>query len=380
MIANMATFLLTQPALEQRPAAAANPSYAARKCFTINGRFLTQPVTGVQRYALEVTREILHIAATEHHEVGLVAPRNFDRDVAEPAGVSALGPLHGHLWEQLTLPLRRRERLVNLCNMAPLLARDNVVCVHDANVFSSPESYSPTFGRVYRALLPILARRAKEVATVTRHAATELSRHLDRPVGQFHILPNGHEHVYRWMPERSVLATEIESWRPFVLLVGSLARHKNIELILALAAALAADGLDIVVVGTRHGPFSSTSETCASNVRYLGRVHDDDLACLMDRALCLAFPSLQEGFGIPIIEAMARGCPVVASSASCLPEICGNAALLASPRSSAEWLRQFRRLQLSKGLREDLTGRGLDNVRQFSWKRTALGYFDLLQS
>ena len=380
MIGDRAAFLSTRSSLDMHAVATASPTRALRRSFTINGRFLTQPVTGVQRYALEVTRELLHIAGAEYLPVELVAPRSPDQSATKGVSARALGPLSGHPWEQLTLPLLRRRRLLNLCNMAPVLARETVVCIHDANVFSSPESYSPAFGRVYRRLLPILARRAQDVATVTRHAATELSRYLGVPASRFHILPNGHEHVYRWRPDRSAFALDIDAWRPFVLLVGSLARHKNINRVLDLADDLASEGLALVVAGTQHGPFASTSQTSAKNVRYLGRVHDDDLACLMDHALCLAFPSVQEGFGIPIIEAMARQCPVVASSASCLPEVCGDAALLASPRSGAEWLSQFRRLKLSKGLRDDLIGRGLSNVRRFSWTCTASGYLDLLQS
>ena len=105
---------------------------------------------------------------------------------------------------------------------------------------------------------------------------------------------------------------------------------------------------------------------------------DDDLALLMDRALCLAFPSFTEGFGLPIVEAMARGCPVVSSDRASMPEICGDAALLAPPDAPEAWLDRIAALLGSKALRTDLAGRGREQVKLFSWESTAEGYRALM--
>jgi len=117
----------------------------------------------------------------------------------------------------------------------------------------------------------------------------------------------------------------------------------------------------------------------APNVKMPGYVSDHDVAYLMDRALCLLFPSWTEGFGLPIAEAMARGCPVISSDRASMPEVCGDAALMAPPDDPAAWVRHVRALVRSQELRQDLIGRGRERVRRFSWKDTAAGYLELMQ-
>ncbi len=347
--------------------------------FTINGRFLTQGVTGVQRYALEITREIDRLLGDTERQVELAVPGGTVLEQSFGRIRTRVAPrLRGHAWEQLTLPRSHAGPLLNLCNLAPLLAKRSVVCIHDANVYVTPESYSRSFRLAYRFLLPRLARRAARVATVSRHAARELEQRLGMAERSIAVLPNGHEHALRWRADKSAFARDRSSQPPYVLAVGSLAHHKNLSRIYGLASALSRFGLALVVAGSKLGPFATTARFESSNITFLGRVTDDDLACLMDNALCLAFPSLQEGFGLPVIEAMARGCPVVASTASCLPEICGTAALMADPGCDDDWLRHFESLMRSKDLRDDLKARGQINARRYSWSRSAAGYLDLM--
>jgi GT2 family glycosyltransferase len=114
-------------------------------------------------------------------------------------------------------------------------------------------------------------------------------------------------------------------------------------------------------------------------VKVVGYVTDRDLAYLMDRALCLVFPSWTEGFGLPIVEAMAHGCPVVSSDRASMPEVCGEAALMAPPDDPAAWVRHVRALAKSPDLRQDLVGRGHERARLFSWANTAAGYVELMR-
>lgn len=349
--------------------------------FAINGRFLTQEMTGVQRYAMNVVRSL--DGQVTNQAARIVAPRGAIDPCLKRLPLVRAGRLSGYAWEQVVLPIVCGERLLSLCNTAPALRAEQIVCIHDANVFTSPDSYSRSFQMVYSCLQPLLARRSARIATVSHAAARQIARYLPVRVEDIAVLPNGHEHALRWDPARAQVNSQFPETslaaRPFVLALGSRARHKNLALLIAAADDLDALGIDVIIAGGDTGIFTAEQLEGKPNVRLLGRVSDDDLAYLLDRALCLAFPSLAEGFGLPIVEAMTRGCPVVASHCASMPEVCGRAALLASPFAPDAWVGHIRALRDSCQLRSDLTGLGREQVRRFSWEQTAAGYLDLLE-
>ena len=357
------------------------PTTGRPRPFTINGRFLTQPMTGVQRYAREIVSAMDGLLEGESGRVRLAAPPG----VSFPLGLKAIavdirGSIGGHLWEQTVLPASTRDPSLHLCNTAPAISRGHVVCLHDANVFIEPESYSRAFRNYYRLLQPWIAKRAMKVVTVSRDAALQLARHIDIKARDIAILPNGHEHALLWNPSRSRLSERWTPKRPFVLLLASQARHKNVARVVGLAEAIDAIGLDLVVVGRQAPIFTEATIGSAPNLVRLGAVEDDDLAVLLSQALCLAFPSLTEGFGLPLVEAMAWGCPVVSSDRASLPEVCGDAALMANPHDDRLWLQHFGALARSRDLADDLKSRGREQMKKFSWTASARGYLDLFES
>ncbi len=353
--------------------------------FAVNGRFLSQAMTGVQRYTRNVVSALDERLAAAGRKAILLAPRGTDAMALQAIETIDGGRLKGHAWEQLELPRLWGGRLLNLSNTAPAMKGDQIVCIHDANVFTAPESYSRGFRTAYRTLQPLLARRSARIATVSQASARQLARHLPLRAADIAVLPNGHEHALAWDPAKAeqapaLLAARGAAGRPFVLAFGSQARHKNLALLATIAPALADLGIDVVIAGGGNGIFASEQLAQAANVILLGRVSDDDLAFLLERALCLAFPSWTEGFGLPIIEAMARGCPVVSSNCASMPEVCGDAALLASPADPAAWVEHIRTLAGSATLRQELSGLGRERLPLFSWRSTAEGYLDLAQS
>jgi glycosyltransferase involved in cell wall biosynthesis len=128
------------------------------------------------------------------------------------------------------------------------------------------------------------------------------------------------------------------------------------------------------------GQLASAQAGRATNVRLLGRVGDDDLRAALAGALCFLFPSRIEGFGLPAIEAMAAGCPVVASTSPCLPEICGDAALYADPGNPGEWIEQVRQLQDDETFRRRVVAAGQRRAAAYSWRRVAETYLELMAS
>ncbi len=353
--------------------------------FTINGRFLTQRTTGVQRYAANVVTALDAALGEAAATASIATPANAPNPRLEHAAWIRRGAISGHAWEQAVLPFLSQGRLLNLCNTAPIGKADQIVCIHDANIFSSPESYTRLFRMLYQTLQPQLARRSARIATVSHAAARQIARHLPIRLQDIAILPNGHEHALGWNPSCARSAPRFleeipgHGERPFVLAIGSRAKHKNLGLLVAIAEQLDEWGIDLVFAGGGAEIFTAGELGGRRNVYRIGRVSDDDLAYLLDRALCLAFPSLTEGFGLPIVEAMARGCPVISANCASMPEVCGDAALLASPSDGDAWMRHIKALRTSADLASELVGRGREQVKTFSWSQTATGYMQLLE-
>jgi glycosyltransferase involved in cell wall biosynthesis len=352
--------------------------------FAVNGRFLTQTPTGVQRYALNVLK-----ALDEASGGGAVASLLVPSGAADPglnafSRIEVASRLNGHAWEQCVLPWKWRGPLLNLCNTAPVAKKNQIVCIHDGNVFAAPDSYSLAFRTAYKSIQPVLARRAMRIATVSHASARQLARYLPIEAKDIAVLPNGYEHVLQWNADAADIAPGIVQAiaarsRRYVFALGSRARHKNLALLSRIAADLDRLGIDIVIAGGDFGIFSESAAGQHDNVIMAGRVSDDDIAYFLKYALCLAFPSLNEGFGLPVVEAMALGCPVISSYHSSMAEVCGDAALMASPFDPAQWIAYVEALRGSASLTDDLRAKGFVQMQKFSWRETAAGYCELLE-
>jgi glycosyltransferase involved in cell wall biosynthesis len=354
----------------------------AAAVWAINGRYVTQRMTGVQRYAHEIVAALDRILMQDRE-----AARRLRLRLVLPPGADQ-APLHsqidqvptrrgrGHAWDQLVLPWHASS-VLSLGNFGPVLARQHIVCIHDANTFIQPESYSRGFGIAYRTLLPLVGRTARRVATVSQFSADMLVAHGVCGREKIFIAPNGHEHALRWDASRARVNVIRPHERPYVLLLGSSAKHKNIEIVLAQSQALDENGIDIVIVGSGSTIFSAVAtEGVRPNVHYTGYVGDDDLAGLYEGALCLAFPSRTEGFGIPPLEAMARGCPVVSSTAASLTEVGGDAVAYIDPDDGNGWRDALIALAMDPGRRAAMSAQGRKRAGLFSWQRSAEIYLD----
>jgi len=354
-----------------------------RRSWAINGRFLAQRMTGVQRYAQEIVAALDDILS-EHGDIA----RQLRMRLVLPPGAKVESVLSeidilrtnfgsGHAWDQFVLPLYAGSGMLSLGNFGPVFVRNHIVCIHDANAFIQPESYSRTFGLAYRTLLPLIGKRASRVATVSQFSADMLVKYGVCRREKIFIAPNGHEHALRWDASRAEIPLLGALKRPYVLLLGSRAKHKNAQVILDQAEELDAAGIDIVVVGAASSIFSAdTADFQRPNVHYGGYVGDDDLAALYKGALCLAFPSKTEGFGIPPLEAMARGCPVISSNAASLVEVGGKAVAYVNPDHGDGWRDAIIGLAGNSGLRATMAAQGRKQMSSFSWKRSAQLYLD----
>lgn len=339
----------------------------------LNGRFLSQAVTGVQRFAQEVMRAADALAAEGAWPVTrVVAPPGTALPLCAALKTETAGRLRGQAWEQLDLPRALGGAwLLGLGNTAPLAARGRqTVVIHDAGAFDTPESYGLAFRTWYRMLHRALARMGARIVTVSSFSRGRLAERLGLDAARIAVMPEGAEHILRDAADASVLSRHGLAPRRYVLAVGTGAAHKNLAALGAAAAMLAARGLVLAVAG-RADPAVFRRAGGAAGAVALGRVRDAELRALYENAAALLFPSRYEGFGLPPIEAMLCGCPVVAGRAGAVPETVGDAALLFDPDSPAKLVEGLTRLLDDPGLAAELSARGHARAARYTWRAAA---------
>ena len=265
-----------------------------------------------------------------------------------------------------------------------------VVTAHDAAYFESAAHVrNAAFWRQrlkWSLLFRRLSARADMIHTVSQFSADRLAHHFPALASRLRVVHNAvAPHFFQ--PVRQAGAQFVQANglhnRPFVLVPGGLHFRKNADLILAAAPRLLARYPDLVLAVVNHSDpaYAGRAAALGDRVRLLGFVEEDALHALYAAATAVWFPSLYEGFGMPVLEAMASGTPVVASRASSLPEIAGDAALLAGAHDVKDHLETLFLLLDESSLREDLGRRGFLHAQQFTWQRSATQlkhYFDSL--
>jgi glycosyltransferase involved in cell wall biosynthesis len=292
------------------------------------------------------------------------------RLVSPPA---ALAHRAGHAWEQLVLPLLTRDAEVVFApaNTAPLAGRRNVVLVHDLAPLVEPRWFGRAYGAWHRMLLRAAARRARLIVTPSEFVRAELVRRLAVPAGRVVAIPLGVDTAFRSPPDPAPTLRRLGlDRRPYVLAVGTDSTRKNRGLLDTLAPRLHAAGLDVAIAGGRRG-YMPAAASAPAGARRLGYVPDADLRALYAGAAAFALPSLYEGFGLPCLEAMAAGTPVVASDRGALPETCGGAALHADPTDPEAFAAACLAAATDPAAREALTAAGRERAAAFTWDRTA---------
>lgn len=352
--------------------------------WSINGDFVTLNPNGVARYAREVTEALDGLLAQGHPlardlELDVVVPRPVDlglhvistRVVAEYDR-----PRLPQVWVQAQLPRHVPGGLLSFCNLAPVAVRRQIVCIHDLHTRLMPESYGLGFRLAHRLILPALGRRAAHITTVSQLSREHLAHFGIAPADKITVTYNGADHAARWDASRSALAT---SGRGYVLCLGREQKYKNLELMVRLAPVLDGMGLDLWIAGDAAEQAVARIESpVAQNIRLLGRISDDDFKQALTGAVCFLFPSRIEGFGLPAVEAMASGCPVVASTSPCLPEVCADAALYADPDDLDGWADAVRALLHEPQLRQELVAAGHIRATKYSWRGIAEIYLELM--
>ena len=267
--------------------------------------------------------------------------RNLHIEVLVPANVAQIpsykhvqvrkvGFFCGHLWEQLELPFYCQGKLLfSPSAAAPLLHCWNAVTIHDAAIFSAPEGYSRYYRIWYRMLGRVLGRTAIQVFTVSEFSKREIMKWTGASSESIAVTYLGSEHIRSTYADDSIIEKHGLKSGKYILAVGMENPNKNIQEILRAVDLLKRPDIPLVITGGRNRQVFGPGIHLPLSVKHVGHVSDAELRALYENAACFAFPSLYEGFGLPPLEAIACGCPILVSTKASLPEIFTGMALFA---------------------------------------------------
>jgi glycosyltransferase involved in cell wall biosynthesis len=341
--------------------------------------------SGNESYATNLLRALLNDPAGNTYQVLTPHPDRLRAILALPpsATIVPVRPAASALRIPFGIPSavrRHRSDVLHVSYVAPpLVACPTVVTVHDLSYLAYPQSVSPRTRLMLTALVPVSVRRAARVIAVsafTRHDLVTRYRIAEEKISVIHEAAGPAFHVVDDAARQRLPEGVSE---PFVLAVGNLEPRKNLaRLIDAFATVASGPGVTakLVLVGKSKAQAAALARLVEQHglrerVLFTGFVDEAQLVLLYNRAALFIYPSLYEGFGLPPLEAMACGCPVVASNVAAMPEVLGDAALLVDPTSTRAMAEAMREVLRRDELARELRAKGLRQVARYSWARAA---------
>jgi glycosyltransferase involved in cell wall biosynthesis len=337
----------------------------------INGRFLTQSVTGVQRFAIETLLELDKVSSSKSYI--LLVPDNKEIQIKLKNIVIKKTPyLKGHIWEQFILPIISiKALLLNLCNTGPILKKKQIVVIHDVSVYGFPSSYNKKFIMWYKFIYFFLKNSTK-ILTVSEFSKSEILRYLRVSEEKVSVVPEGREHIDRIKHDDSILTRNKLTEGNYILAVSSNNPNKNFQSIVSALNYLEKDEIKVVIAGGDNDKvFGNNMDDITNEVIKVGYVSDEELKSLYVHAGCFVYPSFYEGFGIPPLEAMSCGCPSIVSHTASMPEVCGDSVLYCNPYSPEDIAEKINQIISDDELRTNLVKLGKKQSQKYKWKNTA---------
>lgn len=338
----------------------------------INGRFLGRRVTGVQRFAREIINAAGQIGLLKGASIAVPNSDEYGIESYADYPVHTVGTHQGHRWEQFDLPCASEgEFLINLCSTAPVVKEDQLVVLHDIIFARYPRNFTFAFRTWYQIMTRLYARTARVFATVSKHSAAEIASYYNIPLSKIEVIPESGEHILQHESDYSLhekFGLETDS---YFIAVSSMTENKNFRSIVKAVQERGPSPFKFVVVGGSNARIFGAKTMDLHGAIEVGYVSDGQLRALYENAACFVFPSFYEGFGLPPLEAMCCGCPVLVSNTTALPETCGQAALYCDPYSTQDIGQKLATLLRDAAMREDLRAKGLEHVKSWTWAKAA---------
>ena len=342
---------------------------------------------GIHQYIVQVLRHLPLLNDRSHYTV-------YTRDrqaIGERSGmviVSSSWPTERRsmriLWEQSAWPIMAaRERFDLLHSMAfvtPVVGKiPTIVTVYDLSFIHFPEKF-PALQRFYlHSQTARSVKQARRVITISEASRQDLQQHFAVPMDKVDVVLPGVEPIFQPISEEQIAAFREEKGLTgnFILHVGTLQPRKNIPILLEAVARLEDQRIDLVLAGAKGWQYDEIFSQVKSlglvnRVRFTGYVQDEELPFWYNAAKVLVFPSVYEGFGMPIVEAMACGTPVVAARSSSIPEAGGEAALYFDPQDVDTLAQHLTDILSDKYLADRMRISGIEQAQKFSWERAGL--------
>ncbi|RXS89208.1 glycosyltransferase family 1 protein [Geobacillus sp. PK12] len=298
-----------------------------------------------------------------------------------------LGGVIRFLWSQFIFPLRLKADRIDILYSTThhgtfFTKKKQILTIHDLLPLKFPKQHKLQY-YYFKYVLPLLLKKASKIITVSENTKKDIYQHYNYPLNKIHIVPNSYNKEHFCVSKETIYK---EKYGDYILFVGASYPHKN--LIKAIEAFfLVKDKLPsckLVITGGREEYREKIKERFKDFkdfnkiVVFINYVQYKDLPTLYSNALALLYPSLYEGFGIPPIEAMACGCPVIVSNTSSLPEVCGEAAYYINPEDVIDIAKGIETVLKNENLRKQLSVKGLERVKKYSWEESAKKLLDCL--
>src|SRR4051812_24115674 len=351
---------------------------------------------GIGTYVRNLLRQLARQDAVNDY---VVLCRDADCDAVEELGARFRPVVENarsySVAEQFALPIDLRREAVDLFHaphyvLPPLTPCRSVVTIHDCIHLRFPQYLPSRLGYAYaRAQMWTATQRAARVITVSEASKRDILRYFRVPESRIDVIYNAIDERFWQQPDPEDIARVRERYRldnPFVLYAGNIKPHKNLERLIdafhLLRQNSAMKDVQLLIIGDEISKYATLRRAVHrhklhKHVRFFGFVSDQTLAALYRLAAVFVFPSLYEGFGLPPLEAMASGTPVITSNVSSLPEVVGDAALLIDPYDPAAIADAMRLVLSDEAFRLQLRERGLRRARHFSWERSIARVHDI---
>lgn len=345
--------------------------------FVVNGRFLTQKPTGVHRFAFEMCNK-LHELEVDFY---VAVPKEINPDYKFNFKTIACGSMGSHLWEQISLPRYLKQQgnplLVSFSGCGPLNYSNQIITIHDVSHERHPEWFSKNYCRFYGYMMPRIGKKAHAIITVSEFSKREIEETLQIGAEKIHVINCSIPSYHKVDNISNEPTGDAES---YIVSVSSMDPRKNFIRLVEAFNNIEDKSIKLYIIGMQFKAFNTPDmqKLISENVILTGYLDDESLQKMYKNALFSVYPSLYEGFGIPPLESMSYGCPVIVSDIPALREINEDAALYADPLNIADMSSKMDLLIRDIQLRKTLSEKGRLQVQKYSWDKSAQQVLELV--